>query len=746
MASTSINSSFQFLLKPNGKIQTARGLKIAITLIFALSMGLFTTDSEVGLSVGLASIFFLLSDVGGFYTTRAITLLFTIITCTILVGLGTFVSGILILKLLFTFCSLFLAGYIALYGHPGVMAGIVIGILTLFNLNLPSGDWILASQRIMICLIAGGWTLLLSLAIWPVNPYLPLKKSVSRCYKAIAEYINSSRFNSSEDELKRVAKLRASLQTARQTWAFNRQLRLGNIPIGEAVIILLQDADNLINAIVNLSELVQLYRDDEQFITVNILINNALDEIANLCNNLSKLILNQSADIDLSNLKQLSIAISQQKQLQQQIIEDHVEDYPALVVMGRLISILDQVVEQLECTVETADQMKNNLSLTHPRKQQIISSETEALLATKQATWWEALRDNFTLKSNFFRHGLRLAIAITLGVVIYTLANLPVGYWISVTILVVLQPDFGSTFQRFFHRVLGTVIGAIITPILWVIIPSQLIFSIINISSIILGFSLVPYHYGLGVFFISIFAIGLEMSREGGDWRVAMIRFLCTCVGGALAFITAFLLFRDGEKEHLSNQLAKALEASHYYFIKVMEVYLGKTEYNLSNLNKERQKVRLVYFNTQATLQRFSSDPQTSPDELEPRIALLIYLHRFSRSITVLLSQLEQFSGSQPPPELGNFVEKVDQIFTQFAHSISTGNVPPSLPNLEPSIKTIQTYLQELQATRLEEFATHQENTLTREILKDYTILGIELNQISNSIKSIQSTLIRMSS
>ncbi|HAN73606.1 MAG TPA: FUSC family protein [Planktothrix sp. UBA8402] len=592
--------------------------------------------------------------------------------------------------------------------------------------------------------MAGTWTIVLCLGIWPLNPYISLKKSISECYQALVKYINQAKNISESEELKQVSQLRETLENARRAWTLDRKLILGNTSLGESAIILIQDADNLITSIVTLTELVQLHQHDPQFFTVRILVDNALEEIALFCKNLVKLLWNKSVSVDTDHLKRIVTAIAQQKQLQQQTIADHAEDYPALVVIERIVSTLESIIIQLDCTTLTGNQIRNNQSINHLQKNRILSPESEILSAVKITSWFDTLRDNFTFDSSFFRHGLRLSIMTTIGVAIYSIAELPQGNWLTLTILVVLQPSFGNTFQRFFHRMLGTILGAIITPIFWILIPSQLILEIINLSSIVIGFALIPFHYGLAVFFISIFAIGAEMSRQGGNWQVAMIRFLWTCVGAALAFVGAFLLFRPNEKEQLSVKLARAIAASLDYFNAVISVYLGIVPYDLNLLIKQRQKTRLAYFNAQAALQQLSSDPNTSAADIEPRMALLIYLHRFSRSVSVLLAQLEHFSGTEPHPELATFVEQVNQFFLPLISAILTGTLPPTLPTFEPSIQAIQTHLQALQVTRVQEFATDQDYTPTRQILKDYTILGIELNQMLNSLNSIDSTVVRL--
>ena len=58
------------------------------------------------------------------------------------------------------------------------------------------------------------------------------------------------------------------------------------------------------------------------------------------------------------------------------------------------------------------------------------------------------------------RHALRLAVVASIGEVVAQASGLPHGYWIVLTILIVLRPDYASTIYRGVQRAGGTVIGA----------------------------------------------------------------------------------------------------------------------------------------------------------------------------------------------------------------------------------------------------------------------------------------------
>ncbi|MDP9133631.1 MAG: FUSC family protein, partial [Actinomycetota bacterium] len=75
----------------------------------------------------------------------------------------------------------------------------------------------------------------------------------------------------------------------------------------------------------------------------------------------------------------------------------------------------------------------------------------------------EALRANLTLASPSLRHALRFGIALAIGVAIYRIVDLgPHGYWVPLTILFVLKPDFDETTRRLAMRAAGTVVGLVL--------------------------------------------------------------------------------------------------------------------------------------------------------------------------------------------------------------------------------------------------------------------------------------------
>ena len=66
-----------------------------------------------------------------------------------------------------------------------------------------------------------------------------------------------------------------------------------------------------------------------------------------------------------------------------------------------------------------------------------------------------ALRAELTLRSSTFRHAARLAVALIAAGIAYRSLSLGSGYWVPLTVLFVLKPDYGTTITRGIGRATG---------------------------------------------------------------------------------------------------------------------------------------------------------------------------------------------------------------------------------------------------------------------------------------------------
>jgi hypothetical protein len=136
----------------------------------------------------------------------------------------------------------------------------------------------------------------------------------------------------------------------------------------------------------------------------------------------------------------------------------------------------------------------------------------------------------------------------------------------------------------------------------------------------------------------------------------------------------------------------------------------------------------------QTALQRLIDDPSTPFAQMEPAITLSNYIPRFGRGVTVLLTELEQYRGSPPHPNLSLFTQQITQALTQLTQALQTNNPPLPLPPLEDALEEILDHLQELREERLVEIAHQQEGTNLQKYLGDYNIVTTELVELSSRV------------
>lgn len=738
------NHLFNFLLQFDKTFEAYRGIRTGIALAVPLVIGRLMGYPDTGFYIGLTGVFFILGAVGGPYTMRAKTAIATLIGGTLAIGLGTLVSNIIWLKLVVTFLWMFAVGYAAVYGHPGIMTGIVTGILFLFTIHTPPGDLTVAGERMLIGCLGGIWAIALWLIFWPLQPYLPLKKAISNCYGAIADYMqlflnNTPNAATPIQELEKITAWRETLQIAKDALVLNRRGRWGSSPIGQAIVILIQHIEQLMTSISTLVKLAKFDQDNPQQMTVGILVDHGIEQIIINLRNLARLTINQPATIDCQRLQRIAKSLEQQQLLQKQTIGDRIESYVNLVTISQLADIFNLSITLLERSSLILREMK---LYGVKEKQTPLLGET-VLLEMPKVPWFQPLQDNFTFNSAIFRHGLRLAIAISIGVAIATIDYIPREFWIVLTILLVLQQDFSSTFKRFFQRILGTFLGALLTPILTIFITQTSWLEAIAVISVSIAFSLLRFNYGVAVFFITVYAVLLEHTRSAEDAWIATGRVIATLIGSVIAFIAAFFLFRDRYDQKFLNSVENTIDCTRQYFQTVMAFYLGDQLVNPNAIAEKRYQNRLAQFNAQVSLQKLINDPQTSHQKIEIALTLMTNISQLSHTITALMYQLNQFSGTNAHPELKTLINRIDIGLEQLQTALKIKTLPPALPDLNTPLQGFKNHLKILQTNRLKEFANFQEQTPTRQILLDYSIVSLEIEEIAHYLQAIYEAISR---
>ncbi|WP_164875622.1 FUSC family membrane protein [Apibacter sp. HY039] len=226
------------------------------------------------------------------------------------------------------------------------------------------------------------------------------------------------------------------------------------------------------------------------------------------------------------------------------------------------------------------------------------------------------LKANLNLRSNIFRHALRVSMAILLSYFICIALEIKYFSWVYLTIILILKPVYGNTKNYAIQRLQGTAAGAVITLLLLLLTQNVYVITFLTVICIVGAYSFIPINYKVGVAFVTIFVILLIfLEHQGSDnWINIYHRLGGTAIAVIIAFILSFLFLPTWEYKILPTLISKLLNYNLNYFKKLTfnlqhEDKLSDTEVKLA-----RKDVLLGTSNLSSSFQRIISEPSLSKD------------------------------------------------------------------------------------------------------------------------------------
>lgn len=158
----------------------------------------------------------------------------------------------------------------------------------------------------------------------------------------------------------------------------------------------------------------------------------------------------------------------------------------------------------------------------------------------------ESLRRLRTRDKDRHLYAACFCAAVFVAISIEEILHLERGYWIVVTVMLVLRPDHRESLYRVAHRFVGTAVGVLAAELLLFAFPYPLFL----IGAIALSAYLLPYamkrNYAIASFGVSIFVVFLlALPHEARvDVQLALTRFHSTLYGCLISGAAA-LIYRE---------------------------------------------------------------------------------------------------------------------------------------------------------------------------------------------------------
>jgi uncharacterized membrane protein YccC len=223
--------------------------------------------------------------------------------------------------------------------------------------------------------------------------------------------------------------------------------------------------------------------------------------------------------------------------------------------------------------------------------------------------WGAVVRANLTFASPACRHALRLAVAVPLASAVATLAGLPRSYWVPLTVVVVLRPDFGSLLTRGAGRVLGTFVGVAAAGSLVAGLHPDHAWTVVAVAVAAWGaYAMYQANFAIGSACVAAIVLLLLSLTQVDSTTTAGDRLLDTALGGGLALI-AYLVWPTWSSGLVDQALARLARSQSAYVGALTDALTRGEDEPGRALTALARAARLAWTEAEATMARATAEP-----------------------------------------------------------------------------------------------------------------------------------------
>ncbi len=562
---------------------------------------------KIGISFSLGAVCASIADSPGPISHRRNGMFLTIGFVTIislltsLVGLSVYTLGAFVVAVSFL-CSM-----LYVYGPRAASMGVAALLVMIIGIDdvRPMNEILFYSLYIFL---GGIWYALLSLSIYQIMPYRLARLSLAEAISEVAYFmrIKAEFYKEGMDYDENYKKLieaqitvNEKLDAVREQLFKNPKIVQENSQEGRLLLVIFVDMVDLYEQI--MSTFYNYQKLHKQFDHTGILVD--FEHILNL---LSEQIDDISESLKDGSNPEINLLLPRKLHALKIKIDTFNANDESISTIGL------QALKNIEVNIENIfNRIKKINGYFRAKEQKILSRNDVQTTAftTSQVYDIDTFLDNLHLKSENFRHALRVSGMMLIGFIIAQSTQLLHSNWILLTIMVIMKPAYSLTKERNLDRLFGTIGGALIGMlILNYITDKYWLFGILLIC--MLGtYSFQRKTYLVSVVFMTPFILILFEFLGMGSRALLIERVYDTAIGGGLAFIGSYVLLPHWEHKKLKNTLIEMLEANLAYYHQVSQMYFGE-EYQRVPYKIVRKEVFVRSANLASGLQRMISEPK----------------------------------------------------------------------------------------------------------------------------------------
>ncbi|MUP42741.1 FUSC family protein [Gramella aestuarii] len=530
--------------------------------------------------------------------------------------------------------SMFAISYLSVYGFRASLvtfSGLLAVVLSFANLSSDLEIW----QKSL--LIAGGgiWYLLVSVLWYLLKPERATEQLLAETMELTADYLRlRAKLLQSDSDIDEIQKqlfqsqneLNEHHESLRELLISSRKSSGSSGYARKRLLIFIDLVDLLELAMANPTDYEQLkkaLRDDTDILKVygqfNLSMARQLESIG--------LVMHKNNELPVNKIP---------KQLEE--LEDRLLEFRNNIDIGErreemllLRNLYDYQSRQAQ-KINNIDRILRNLE----NKRKLFYKEKEVReFLTQQEYSFKTLLANLNFKSAIFRHSLRLAIVVLIGYLIGSYFSVQNSYWILLTIVVIMRPNYGLTKQRTRKRIIGTLIGGGIAVGIVFITQNTMVYAILGILSLTLAFSLIQRNYTNAAIFITLSIVFIYALLQPDVLKVIQFRIVDTLIGAGLAAFGNLLLWPKWESQGINGIIATSLNSNMDYLAAIDEYYHKKDKLPLS-YKLSRKRAFLDMGALSGAFQRMTQEPKSKQKQLSLVYEIVGLNHTFLSALASL--------------------------------------------------------------------------------------------------------------
>lgn len=636
-----------------GKINLAQALRNTLGVVAPLIVGQVVGMPRGGLAMASGALNVSYSDGSDPYGLRAKRMLASTVWCSIAVLLGGLTAQNNIASVLVATAWAFIAGMLVALGTTAADVGVISTVVLVVYAAQPLTPR-QAIEAAGLALCGGLLQILLSIALWPVRRYEPERRALGALYSELARVAtHASEATSAPLGTREIVQAHDALANLASDMSL-AALRYRS---------LLSQAERIRLSLVTVARLRHRLTREDAFDPAIAALDQFRENTGYLLEAVAQSLFSGKEPGLAADRLALGMALAQKL-----AVDDAAATQTFSHAVRRDMKFqADALGGQLRAVIELAQ------NATPQGREAFEKREAAKPLWLRFRGRLATLRATLSFDSVVFRHALRLMLSVAMGDAFGRVLHPYRAYWVPMTVVLVLKPEFAVTFSRGVLRIAGTLIGLLLATALFHYLPihTAMDIALIGLFTFLMRW-VGPANYGIFGVTVSALVVLLIAITGVAPNEVIHARAVNTVLGGLFA-LAAYAAWPSWERNSLPELFGALIKAYRKSFAAITAELLEPGPTAARERDRTRQAARTARTNLETSLERLAVEPGVAQEQVALANAMLASSHRFAHAMMALEAGIPpaQTPGqARPRPEFREFATAVDSTLNLLAAKI----------------------------------------------------------------------------